>query len=67
MPIGPDMLMPELHSELAQVGAKLLVDCVNRIPISLIEAKPQDDAVVSYGIYSKKLSHQTILKLVTFF
>lgn len=50
VPIGPDMLMPKLHSQLAQVGAKLLVDCVNRIPNSLLESKPQDDAGVSYGI-----------------
>lgn len=52
VPIGPDTLMPELHSKLAQVGANLLLDCVNRIPHSLLEAKPQDNAVVSYGIYT---------------
>lgn len=46
--------MPELHELLAREGAELLVDCVERLPDSLLNAKPQSDQNVSFG---KSITH----------
>lgn len=49
MKIQPNIFMPELHDTLAKVGADLLVDCIERMPNSLMNAKPQCDQNVSFG------------------
>ncbi len=45
--IGSETLMPQLHDELALLGAELLLDCINNFN-KLIPIK-QDDDQASYG------------------
>lgn len=45
--ISEDMLMPELHEKLAQVGAELLVNCVK--DINQYQPVEQDHSQASYG------------------
>ena len=47
--IKSDMLMPELHEKLSTCGAKLLVESLEQIPDSLVNAKPQNESNVTYG------------------
>lgn len=54
VPIGPHVLMPELHTRLAQVGAEQLVQTMRTLEQSLREARTQDDSCVQYGEW---LSH----------
>lgn len=49
VPIGADTLMPTLHSQLANIGARLLLDCVRQIPACLHEAYEQNNAEATYG------------------
>lgn len=49
VPIPHAVLMPELHATLAQVGAELLVECIENAPASFQNAKQQDDTNVTYG------------------
>lgn len=47
--IPPRILMPELHTKLADEGAKLLLKCVQDIPSYLKNARPQSDVGVTYA------------------
>lgn len=49
VPIPKTVLMPELHDTLANVGAQLLVECIENAPESFQNAKQQDDTHVTYG------------------
>lgn len=50
VPIPKAVLMPELHDTLANVGAQLLVECIENAPASFHNAKQQDDINATYGI-----------------
>lgn len=50
VPIPNAVLMPELHDTLADVGAQLLVECIENAPESFQNAKQQDDTNVTYGM-----------------
>lgn len=45
--IPANMLMPELHDHLAQIGADLMIDCIKRL--DQCEAQKQDESKSSYG------------------
>lgn len=49
VPIGRDMLMPELHATLSEQGASLLLDCCKELSDRLNRAQPQADTLVQYG------------------
>lgn len=42
--------MPDLHTDLSQLGADLLLDTVQNLNQSLLNAQPQDESKASYGI-----------------
>lgn len=46
------VLMPELHDTLANVGAELLVECIEHAPAIFQNARQQDDTNVTYGMLS---------------
>lgn len=48
--IRSDVLMPELHSNLAEEGAQLLLDCLQNVPDCLSNAQPQKSDEVTYGL-----------------
>lgn len=48
-PIGPDETSPEVERSLAQLGAALLVDVVDRIAAGTATETPQDEALVTYA------------------
>lgn len=52
--IGPDTLMPQLHAELAAVGADLLVNTMHTLEESLKGARQQDDSSVEYGMHKHR-------------
>lgn len=45
--IGDDTLMPELHGQIAQIGAELLIDCVR--DLDRFEPIEQNHLEASYG------------------
>lgn len=45
------VLMPELHDNLAEVGAQLLVECIENAPACFQNAQQQDDTNVTYGMF----------------
>uniref|UniRef100_A0A182W5M6 Methionyl-tRNA formyltransferase, mitochondrial n=1 Tax=Anopheles minimus TaxID=112268 RepID=A0A182W5M6_9DIPT len=47
--IGPDMLMPELHDQLANIGAKCLNTCIEGLEIYYQNQKIQNDAEATYA------------------
>lgn len=47
--IKPNILMPELHAQMAEEGAQLLLRCIEDFPNSFQNAKPQSEENVSYG------------------
>lgn len=47
--VPQNVFMPELHESLGKEGAELLVNCIEKIPHSLLNAKPQSDQNVSFG------------------
>lgn len=49
VPVGPHVLMPELHAQLAQVGAEQLVQTMRTLEHSLAGARTQDESGVQYG------------------
>lgn len=49
VPIPNDVLMPDLHDLLAGHGANLLLKCINDLPMSIQNAKPQRDNDATYG------------------
>lgn len=51
VPISKTVLMPELHDTLANVGAQLLVECIENAPASFQNAKQQDDTNATYGMF----------------
>ena len=48
-PIGPDETSPEIERSLAQLGATLVVDVVDRIAAGDAVETPQDEALVTYA------------------
>jgi methionyl-tRNA formyltransferase len=49
VPIGPEMTAGELHDELAQLGATLIVDALDRLAEGTLSETPQDDEQASYA------------------
>jgi methionyl-tRNA formyltransferase len=47
--IGPQMTAGELHDELAQLGARLIVDALDRLVEGTLSETPQDDERASYA------------------
>lgn len=47
--------MPELHAELAQEGANLLVDTLNNFSSCLESAEKQNNELATFGNISKLL------------
>lgn len=47
--IPKNVLMPELHTELAQKGGELLVNCIENAPESLQNGRQQGSGNISYG------------------
>jgi methionyl-tRNA formyltransferase len=48
-PIGPDETSSEVESDLAQLGAAILLTVVDRLSAGPSEEKPQDDATATYA------------------
>uniref|UniRef100_A0A1A9WRP6 methionyl-tRNA formyltransferase n=1 Tax=Glossina brevipalpis TaxID=37001 RepID=A0A1A9WRP6_9MUSC len=51
VPIKPNMLMPELHKQLAEEGAKLLVKVIKNYPDSFEKVVSQNEDKATYGKY----------------
>lgn len=51
--IGAEMEMPQLHSILGQLGARLLVQTLGNLPSALAAARPQTEEGASYGRASR--------------
>lgn len=49
VPIGPDTLMPELHGQLANIGAAALLHCVENLNRYYDCLKSQDDGEATYA------------------
>lgn len=48
--IVPDtVLMPELHDMLSKDGADLLLECIDNLPASISNARPQNNGDATYG------------------
>lgn len=58
--------MPELHAELAQEGANLLVDTLNNFSSCLESAEKQNNELATFGNISKLL-WKFVLKSTFFF
>jgi methionyl-tRNA formyltransferase len=50
-PISKDVMMPELHDKLGEIGASLLVECVLNYEECSRKSIAQDESLVSYGEY----------------
>lgn len=49
VPVSSDIKLPELTEKLSEMGADMLVDCIKRLPMSLINTMPQGSDGVTYG------------------
>jgi methionyl-tRNA formyltransferase len=47
--IGPDETSDAVEHDLAEIGARLLVDVVNRIAVGAASEEPQDDSLATYA------------------
>lgn len=53
IPISNEILMPELHEQLASLGAELLVECIQ--DLDKYQPIEQDNSLASYGKFSFKI------------
>lgn len=49
VPVSEDVKLPELTDELSEIGADMLVDCIQSLPTSLTNARPQSSEGVTYA------------------
>ncbi|XP_059046129.1 methionyl-tRNA formyltransferase, mitochondrial isoform X2 [Achroia grisella] len=49
VPISQDIRLPELTEQLSEIGADMLVQCIESLPDSLTQTKPQSSEGVTYA------------------
>ncbi|KAM3967349.1 methionyl-tRNA formyltransferase, mitochondrial [Aphomia sociella] len=49
VPISKDIRLPELTEQLSEIGADMLVRCIETLPESLVNAEPQSSEGVTYA------------------